>query len=46
MGLFGLIISAELKTHDIKSPWIREDTIRLNSKYDFEEFFTSIKNRN
>lgn len=46
MGLFGLIISAELKTYDIKSPWIREDTIRLNSKYDFEEFFTSIKNRN
>ena len=43
MGLFGLIISAELKTFDIKSPWIREDTIRLNSKYDFEEFFTSIK---
>lgn len=44
MGLFGLIISAELKTCDIKSPWIRENTIRLNSKYDFEEFFTSIKN--
>ena len=44
MGLFGLIISAELKTYDIKSPWIRENTIRLNSKHDFEEFFTSIKN--
>ena len=43
MGLFGLIISAELKTYDVKSPWIREDTIRLNSKYDFEEFFNSIK---
>ena len=44
MGLFGLIISAELKTYDIKSPWIRENTIRLNSKHDFEEFFTSVKN--
>ena len=39
MGLFGLIISAEHKTYDVKSPWIREDTIRLNSKYDFASGF-------
>ncbi len=43
MGLFGFIVSTELKTTDIQSPWIKEKSTKINSKNNFIEFVTSIK---
>ena len=43
MGLFGFIISAELITTDIRSPWIKEKSIKINSKNNFIEYITALK---
>ena len=46
MGMFGFIISAELITKNIKSPWIFEKSTKLENKEAFINFFTDLKNNN